>query len=502
MLRQQKIKQKSIDVALLNSEKNQSDLDKSLSNDLQENYLLLKQAFDKCSDVIFREISIQEQMNVLMIYTDGMADAKAFEQTVLKPLLYDGLPQGLGKIQDLSQACERELFSILDTQTITKTGELITAILSGQIAILVEHEATAFVANLKNVEKRAVQEPKLEASIRGPREGFTESLRVNTSLIRKRIPSHKLKMESFKIGKITQTNLVVMYIDSIVNESVLSEVKKRIGKIETDEILDSEYIEEWIEDVPFSPFPQIQNTERPDIATSCLLEGKVVIITDTTPCCLIAPMTFWVGLQAADDYYDRFMYVNAMRIVRFTFALAALLLPAFYVMLTTYHQGMIPQTLMISIAAARETSPFPTAIETVIMELIFEGLQEAGLRLPNQIGPLVSIVGALVIGEAAVQAGFISAPIVIIVAATGISSYVIPRYSFGYAFRILRFVLLILASSLGLIGMSVGIMAILIHLVRIQSFGVPYFAPVAPRIRKQMTDLILRVPKRFTKPRR
>jgi len=492
----------SVDLSLKTLQGDQSNFNNSLTNNLQENYHLLKQAFAMCSDVVFREISVQGQMKVLMIYTDGMVDAHAFEQTVLKPLLYDGLPQGLGKINSLSQACELEYFSILDTKTITKTGELIQTILTGQIAILVEHEATAFVANLKKMEKRAVEEPKLEATIRGPREGFTESLRVNTSLIRKRIPSHKLKMESFKIGKITQTDLVVTYIEGIVNVSVLKEVKKRIGQIQTDEILDSEFIEECIEDVPFSPFPQIQNTERPDIAASCLLEGKIVILMDTTPCVLIAPMTFWVGLQAADDYYDRFLYVNAMRIVRFIFSMAALFLPAFYVMLTTYHQGMIPQALMISIASARENSPFPSAIETVLMELIFEGLQEAGLRLPNQIGPLVSIVGALVIGEAAVQAGIISAPIVILVSATGIASYVIPRYSFGYAFRLLRFVLLILAASLGLFGMAVGVMAILIHVVRIQSFGVPYFSPVAPRVWKQMIDMIARVPRWMTNSRR
>ncbi|WP_177245682.1 spore germination protein [Paenibacillus sp. BC26] len=401
------------------------------------------------------------------------------------------------KIRNLAQACELEYFSVLQSKTATTYIDVIQPILKSQIAVLVNHEPLALLVDMKKSENRGVEEPSLESTLRGPREGFNESLQLNLTLLLKRIPSHLLKLETLELGKITRTSVVIAYMEGYVDPSVLAEVKARIAKIEAAAVLESEYIEEYIEDSPFSPFPQIQNTERPDVIVSCLFEGKVAIMTDGAPCALFVPMTFWVGLQAADDYYERFIYVNAMRMVRFTFSLVSLLAPALYVTLTTFHQGMIPFVLMSSIAIARETSPFPTAIETILMELVFEGLQEAGIRLPNRIGPLVSIVGALVIGQAAVQAGIISAAIVIVVSATGIASYAIPRYSFGIAFRLLRFVMLVLASTLGLFRMAVGIMGILIHLVSMKSFGVPYFSPVAPRLWTQMLDMIIRAPKRM-----
>ncbi|WP_308634572.1 spore germination protein [Paenibacillus silvisoli] len=466
-----------------------------ISADLESNIDFLKQVFHNCSDVVFRTFSIEGKPGMLMIYLDGMVDARAFEQTVLQPLLYEGLPQGIEKLSSLKDACDLQYFSALQTKTADRYSALICDILKAQIAILVDREPLALLIDMKKSEKRAVEEPSLESTLRGPREGFNESLQVNLALVRKRIPSHRLKLEPMEIGKLTRTGVILAYMDGIVDAAVLTEVKNRLAKIEASVILESEYIEEFIEDSPYSPFPQIQNTERPDVIASSLLDGKVALLVDGAPCALIMPMTFWVGLQAADDYYERFVYVNAMRLIRFTFSLVSLLAPALYVTLTTFHQGMIPLVLMSSISAARETSPFPTAIETILMELVFEGLQEAGIRLPNRIGPLVSIVGALVIGQAAVQAGIISAPIVIVVSATGIASYAIPRYSFGIAFRLLRFVMLVLASTLGLFGMAVGIMGILIHLVSLKSFGVPYFSPVAPRIWKQMLDMIIRSPR-------
>lgn len=495
-MRKNRDKQKSVpQVPIQKLLEEPADFNNPISSDLETNKHFLKQVFHNCSDIIFREFIIDGNPGMIMVYLDGMVDARSFENHVLQPLLYDGLPQGIESVKSLAEACKLQYLSALQTKTADTYGELIHQIVKAQIAILVDQEPHALLVDMKKSEKRAVEEPSLESTLRGPREGFNESLQVNLSMLRRRLPSHRLKLESMEIGKLTRTNIVIAYLEGIVDPSLLAEVKSRINKIEASVIIESEYIEEFIEDSPYSPFPQIQNTERPDVITSCLIEGKVAILVDGAPCALIVPMTFWVGLQAADDYYERFVFVNAMRLVRFTFSLVSLLAPALYVTLTTFHQGMVPLVLMNSIAAARETSPFPTAIETILMELVFEGLQEAGIRLPNRIGPLVSIVGALVIGQAAVQAGIISAPIVIVVSATGIASYAIPRYSFGIAFRLLRFVMLVLASTLGLLGMAVGIMGILIHLVSLKSFGVPYFSPVAPRLRKQMLDMIIRAPR-------
>jgi spore germination protein KA len=237
-------------------------------------------------------------------------------------------------------------------------------------------------------------------------------------------------------------------------------------------------------------------TERPDVVVAGLLEGKVAILCNGSSCALIVPMTLWEGLQAPDDYYERFLFVSLIRWVRYIFAFFSVLFPSFYIALTNFHPEMIPQKLMLTIATLRERSPFPTVIEVFMMEFMFEGLREAGIRLPKQIGPLVSIVGALVIGEAAVRAGIVSAPIVIVVSAAGISSFIIPRYRFGYALRILRFPLLMLSGIFGLYGLAIGIIAILIHLIQLSPFGTPYLTPVAPEMARRLKGVLIRRPRK------
>lgn len=302
-------------------------------------------------------------------------------------------------------------------------------------------------------------------------------------------------METIIVGQVSQTDIVIAYIDGIAPNSVLEEVRKRIRRIQIDGVLDSCYIEEFIEDITWTPFPQVQNTERPDVVCASLFEGKVAIFVDNTPFVLVVPMTFWTGLQAADDYYERSIYTTFVRFIRYALLNIALLLPSLYVALTTFHPQLIPTNLLISIAAAREGVPFPTVIETLMMEFMFEGLREAGIRLPKPVGSAVSIVGALVIGQAAVQAGIASAPVVIIVATTGISSFGIPRYNLGTACRLLRFPMLIMAGMLGLYGVIIGFFIIIIHLLGLRSFGVPYMSPVAPLIPGNLKDIFIRAPR-------
>ena len=254
----------------------------------------------------------------------------------------------------------------------------------------------------------------------------------------------------------------------------------RLKRIEIDGILESGYIEEMIEDNPYSPFPQIMTTERPDIACSNLLEGRAVILVEGTPFSLIAPISFFSLIQSHEDYYQRFMIGTIIRWLRYLFLGVSLLFPSLYVAILTFHQEMVPAQLLLSMAASREAVPFPAIVEALLMEIAFEALREAGVRLPKQIGSAVSIVGALVIGQAAVQAGLVSAPMVIIVAITGISSFMIPRYVAGIAIRMLRFPIMLLAATLGLLGIMMAIIAIAIHLCTLRSFGVPYLAPLAP----------------------
>ncbi len=342
--------------------------------------------------------------------------------------------------------------------------------------------------------KRSLEEPSSESVIRGPRDGFIENISTNISLIRRRLKTSKLKMESFTVGEVSQTQVIMTYMKGIATDSLVDEVRERINKIQIDGILESNYIEEFIEDFPFSPFPQVQSTERPDVVAAELLEGKVALITDTSPFALIVPMTFWAGMQASEDFYMRWPIATFVRWIRFIFIIIAVFAPPLYVAVTTFHQEMIPTNLVLSIISAREPVPFPAVIEALLMEITFEALREAGIRLPRQIGQAISIVGALVIGQAAVQAGIISAPVVIIVSITGIAAFTIPRYSFANGIRLLRFPMLFLAGTLGLYGIGLGALGILVHIMTLRSFGVPYFTPVVPLTFKELMDTLIRAP--------
>lgn len=467
----------------------------NLSTNLLTNEEMLKEIFQNCSDLVMRNMYVNGNTKILVVYIDGLSDTKTLDEQLLKPLLYDGLPKGMEEAQKLEQLIEKQLVAFTSVSTVAKINELMDHVLKANVGILVDGESKALIADLKGFEKRGIQEPTTEATIRGPRDGFTESLRTNTALIRRRIRSPKLKFESFTIGSLSKTDIEIAYIEGVAPETLLQEVRERIERIQVDSVLGSAVIEEFIQDSPATPFPLIQNTERPDVVAGNLVEGRVVILVDNTPFTLIVPTTFWSGLQAVEDYYQHSAYSTFIRFIRFILLSIALLLPSLYVALTTFHPRLIPTSLMISIASAREEVPFPALIEALVMELVFEGLREAGIRLPKAVGSAVSIVGALVIGQAAVQAGIVSPPMVIVVATTGIASFAIPRYNLGIAIRMTRFIMLLLAGFLGLYGILLGFIALTIHLVNLRSFGVPYFTPVSPMVFADFKDLLYRAPR-------
>ncbi|HEP1850721.1 TPA: spore germination protein, partial [Bacillus cereus] len=373
----------------------QNDQECELKQSVSANEEVLRQVFENCSDIVFRPIIIDSQNKILFIYIDGLIDTKVVEQVVLKPMMFEGLPSGVKSVDSVGEIIQNQLIAVSQVKTISKVREVIEAVLKANVVILTEGESQALVADLKGFEKRGIEEPAAEISVRGPRDGFTETIRVNTSLIRRRIRSQKLKMEPYSIGELSQTDVVIAYIEGIAPDSVLDEVRQRVKRIQIDGVLESAFIEEFIEDQPFSPFPQIQNTERPDAVCASLLEGKVAILVDNTPFVLIVPMTFWTGLQAAEDYYERSIYTTFVRWIRLILINISLFLPSLYVAITTFHPKLIPTNLLISIAAAREGIPFPAVIEALMMEFLFEGLREAGVRLPKPVGSAVSIVGAL-----------------------------------------------------------------------------------------------------------
>ncbi|PAE23848.1 spore germination protein [Bacillus sp. 7894-2] len=466
----------------------------SISTSIQDNEKYLKEQFDRSSDVVLRTLVLKDETILLLIYLEGLTKVQTVEDNILKPLIFSGLPKGIDVIESLSEMLRREWVPLTNVKSEKSLEELVQHVLKGSLVILADGETSAVIAQVQNFEKRSIQESQKESTLRGTKEAFVESIRTNTSLIRRRIIHPQLKMESFTIGTYTQTEVVLAYLQGHIDEKVISQVRTRLEKIDADGVIDSAYIEEWIENNPLSMFSQIQNTERPDIVTACLLEGKVAIITNGTPFVLILPFTFWEGLQSADDFFERFVFIALTRIIRYLMTFISFALPAIYVALTTFHPEMVPRQLMFSIAAARENSPFPTFFEVFLMLIIFDGLQEAGVHLPNRLGPVMSIIGALIIGQAAVEAGIISTPIIIVISLTGVAGYTLSRYSASLPFRIIRYLMLFTTGALGFFGFAFGMIILLIHLVTLESFGTPYFSPVAPFDGKRIKNLVIRPP--------
>ncbi|HWO96476.1 MAG TPA: spore germination protein [Bacillus sp. (in: firmicutes)] len=460
-----------------------------LYDNFDQNIETFRAIYNQCSDVIFRSFLIFGKTRASIIYIEGLSDIEGIEEYVLSPLMKDTANES----QPLHEFLENKM-PVSKVKRVCTLADCIESISSGNPILLYEGESNGFSLGLAKWEKRAIEEPTAEVGIRGPREGFSESLEVSTSQLRRIIKSPALKIQSMKIGSYTQTTVALVYIEGIADKTLIEEITNRLKRIEIDGILESEYIEEMIEDNPYSPFPQILSTERPDITCANLLEGRAVILVEGTPFSLIAPISFFSLIQSHEDYYQRFMVSTFIRWLRYGFLGISLLLPSLYVAVQTFHQEMVPSALLLSMAASREAVPFPAVIEALIMEISFEALREAGVRLPKQIGAAVSIVGALVIGQAAVQAGLVSAPMVIVVAITGIASFMIPRYITGIAIRMLRFPMMLLAGTLGLLGIVMGIIAIAIHLCSLRSFGVPYLTPLAPLKVRELKDVLWRSP--------
>lgn len=456
---------------------------------LDPNVQALQAVYTDCPDVVFRPFLIGGTGRAMLVYTEGMSDNESIDQHVLGPLMEAPTGQGGGAGRLLEQK-----IPVSGAKEASTLADCVREISAGNPLVLIDGEPRGLALGMAKWEKRGVEEPAAEAVVRGPREGFTETLGVNTSLLRRKLRTPQLKLRRLTIGRYTQTEVAVAYIEGIADRTLIEEIVARLRRIDIDGVLESVYIEEMLEDNPFSIFPQLMNTERPDVVAANLLEGRAAIVIDGTPSVLVAPITFYSLLQSAEDYYQRFLFSTAIRWLRYTALLITLLLPSLYVAVLTFHQEMVPTSLFYNIAKSREEIPFPVVVEALIMEVTFEALREAGVRLPKQIGAAVSIVGALVIGQAAVSAGIVSAPMVMVVAITGIASFMIPRYSAGIALRLLRFPIMLAAGVLGLLGVMIAVIAAIVHLCTLRSFGVPYLSPMGPMKGRDMKDVLMRAP--------
>lgn len=478
----------------------------TLTEDLSSNLDRIHQSIGRNPDVIVRRFHVgNSDLEAAVVFIDGLVDKERIDRNIMKPLMLEiskeketvDMPGCLERLRDYVEQ------HVITAGGINKTGTLedcVWNVLSGNTALLVDGSREVLILGTAGWQTRSVEEPEAEPVVRGPRDGFTETLRHNTAMIRRRIKDPDLTMVPYQVGRRSKTDLWVVYIQGVANPEIVNEVKRRVERIDLDDVLESGYIEQAIEDHPFSPFPQVQSTERPDRVVSALTEGRVALLLDGTPFALIVPVTLPILLQAPEDYYERWVIGSLIRLMRYGAAFIALFLPAIYIALVSYNQGLLPTELAISIAATREGVPFPTFMEALMMEVMVEVLREAGIRLPKPIGQAIGIVGGLVIGEAAVQAGIVSPTMVIVVAATAISSFAMPQYGIGIAFRTVRFLGMACAALLGTYGVVMFFIFVSIHLVKLKSFGVSYLSPAIPYQPKDWKDLLIRLP--MTKLRR
>lgn len=463
----------------------------SLTTSLSENINLFKQIFSNDFAFITREFQNKHLNSVkfCILYFKGMVDTELLNEHVIEPIL-------LGNLENFSLNLIDELqYKIIVSSDITPSNDfqtIIDSMIYGDTILLVDGYDEALIINSKSWPSRSIDEPESAQVVRGPREGFVESILTNISLVRRRIKNPNLKFKCKELGVQTHTKICIAYIEGVADENILSELEKRLDQIEIDGILDSGYIQEFIKDAPYSPFETVGANERPDIVAGKLLEGRIAVFVDGSPFVLTVPYIMIEYFQANEDYYNNFLFASFNRIIRAASGLLSISIPGLYLAIAAYHQEMLPTSLLISISAARQNVPFPTVVSIFAMLTIFDIVREVGTRIPTPIGQAINIVGALVLGEAAADANLVSAPVIIITAFTGMTKLLNPNL-LG-AIIILRTLLLFASAFLGIYGFILGYLAIVLHMMSLRSFGVPYMLNATSIKEQTAKDAWIRAP--------
>ncbi|WP_099352316.1 spore germination protein [Fredinandcohnia onubensis] len=452
--------------------------------DLQRNISILKELYTipENNDVKIHNFSIgglNKEAAILFIST--ITDVDMINGHILDPLL---------KNEDQS----KEIQNLIEVQSFSKAQQIQDVVNSanqGNSILLIDGEQFAFVFGTSNFQSRSVEKAENEVVIKGPKEAFNEKVDTNISLIRKKIRSENLVVEQTTISKRSHNELYILYIKDLANEKMIKNIKERVSALDVDAIQNLSLLEQYIEERPKSIFPSLLYTERPDRTSSFLEDGYIALLMNNSPAALILPATFWSFIHNPEDHYLRFIYGNFIRIMRVFALFITLFGSAIYVSVTNYHSEMVPTDLLLAISATREKVPFPSLIEIIMMEIAFELIREAGLRVPNPIGPTIGIVGALILGQAAVQANIVSPIVVIVVALGGLCSFTISDVSMNFAIRIVRFAFILSAGFFGIYGMTAMFTIGLFYMVSIKTFGVPYLSPMSPKY-KSSEDTIIR----------
>lgn len=462
--------------------------DVAVNKSINKNLTYIKEKFGMNSDLRIKLLTLpgKNKSDICIVYLNEWIDDKKLDKDLLNPLLQHG---DISSLPDTVRALPVAVFE--ESGTLSSS---ILQIFNGKVLLFIEGEQTCFLFTVINPQNRSIQEPETEKVVRGPREGFVENLDINLLLIRRKLKDHKLVIEEMKVGRRAHTRVAVLYIDDIIKKSILAEMKKRISQVDVDGLTGSGMLEQLIEDSRWSPFPQFQGTERPDRVAPALMQGRICIICEGTPVALLAPSVLSHFLSATEDYYERTYVSSFNRLLRYFAFFITLTLPSLYIALVSFNPELLPIDLLLSLAQARKELPFPPLLEALVLELAVEFLREMGLRLPEPVGKSLGVVGGIVLGDAAIRANLVSPAMVIVVGITAIVSFTIPVYSMVLAVRLLRFPMMFLAGLFGVFGITIGWLLLLGHLMRLESFSIPYFSPFAPMRYKDLKDTFLRFP--------
>lgn len=513
---------------------------KKIFTEIDKNLDFLKYKYNAliCNDVIIREFSLLAQnieYKAFVMYIDGMVDSPVINEFILSPLMmrnraniFDDKQKKFVSekkidnvtLKNFKKSKEKNLVDFIynslipqnSVDKVTDFSDVYSAINMGNCMLFVDSLDTAFNLDVKGFKQRNIDSPSNEVVVRGSQEAFVENIRTNTSMIRRLVNNENLVMETLTVGQITKTQVSIGYIKSLANEDLVAEVRYRINNLSVDYLISSGQLEQLIQDSPESLFPQMVATERPDKVSNFLLEGRVIIIVNGSPYVLVAPGVFVDFITSPEDLNLKYQFSNMQKLIRLLAIFLSLLLPGMYIAITNYHQELIPTELLFTIAAARESVPFPTFVEILLMEISFELIREAGLRVPTPLGSTIGIVGALILGEAAVSASLVSPVLIIIIAITGICSFSIPDFSLNFTFRIYRFIYIILGYVAGFLGISVVLFIQLVIMCKLKSFGSPYINPyilnknkrsissyfIPPIWKRERTSVFLHAQKKFS----
>ena len=469
----------------------------SINKQIDINIDVLKKLFKDAGDIVQKEFylrRIQGSVKIYVVYADGLVDRGVIEDGIIKPLLYEWrFTDG----RDLMESILHRETHTADIKKEPSFDKALLGILKGDTVIFINGYDQALVVSTKKYPLRSISENDTEGGLRGPRDSFNESFRFSTALIRRRIRDPKLKCEQGSIGQRSRTDYGIMYIQDLADPQLVENIKDKLNAYDIDGIFDSGMAEHLMEDNWYSVFPMFQSTTRPDKVASGILEGRVAVVFDNSPEVVLAPCNFNMLLQASDDYYNRWAVGTFARIIRYLAAFLSITLPGLYIAVTVYHSEMLPAKLLYAIASARSMVTFSIVVEMLIMEFLFELLREAGIRLPGPLGNTIGIVGGLIVGQSAVEAGIVSTIVVIVVALSAIASFAIPNEEFVSVYRLNKFFIIIASAFLGLFGFILALLVLAIHLSELKSFGVPYMMPVVARDKDsswQKGDFIFRAP--------